>query len=60
MHSNWHASGALKKFGLEDIGNRYRSAGDIKRFKKCIVHLIISLSARKNGGYFQAVIRLGR
>ncbi|MGG7219038.1 CDP-glycerol glycerophosphotransferase family protein [Bacillus sp. ATD] len=30
----WHASGALKKFGLEDIGNRYRSAGDIKRFKK--------------------------
>lgn len=30
----WHASGALKKFGLEDIGNHYRSAGDIKRFKK--------------------------
>ncbi|MCY8620468.1 CDP-glycerol glycerophosphotransferase family protein [Bacillus spizizenii] len=30
----WHASGALKKFGLEDIGNRYRSADDIKRFKK--------------------------
>ncbi|MGO1135277.1 CDP-glycerol--glycerophosphate glycerophosphotransferase [Bacillus subtilis] len=30
----WHASGALKKFGLEDIGNRYRSTGDIKRFKK--------------------------
>ncbi|ASB87148.1 CDP-glycerol--poly(glycerophosphate) glycerophosphotransferase [Bacillus sonorensis] len=30
----WHANGALKKFGLEDIGNRHRTASDIKRFKK--------------------------
>ncbi|MEH6972115.1 CDP-glycerol glycerophosphotransferase family protein [Bacillus sp. JJ675] len=30
----WHANGALKKFGLEDIGNRRRTPSDMKRFKK--------------------------
>lgn len=30
----WHANGALKKFGLEDIGNCRRTSADIKRFKK--------------------------
>ncbi|AJO20202.1 MULTISPECIES: CDP-glycerol--glycerophosphate glycerophosphotransferase [Bacillus] len=30
----WHANGALKKFGLEDIGNYRRTSADIKRFKK--------------------------
>lgn len=28
----WHASGAIKKFGLEDQSNRYRSAKAQKRF----------------------------
>ncbi|MCY9262138.1 CDP-glycerol glycerophosphotransferase family protein [Bacillus haynesii] len=30
----WHANGALKKFGLEDVGNLHRTPADIKRFKK--------------------------
>ncbi|MFO6497712.1 MULTISPECIES: CDP-glycerol glycerophosphotransferase family protein [Bacillus] len=30
----WHANGALKKFGLEDVANKHRTAADIKRFKK--------------------------
>ncbi|MCY8757779.1 CDP-glycerol glycerophosphotransferase family protein [Bacillus haynesii] len=30
----WHANGALKKFGLEDIGIQHRTVRDIKRFKQ--------------------------
>ncbi|WP_062354086.1 CDP-glycerol glycerophosphotransferase family protein [Bacillus kwashiorkori] len=30
----WHAAGAIKKFGLEDESNKYRSPKAMKRFKK--------------------------
>ncbi|MFT0801536.1 CDP-glycerol glycerophosphotransferase family protein [Bacillus swezeyi] len=30
----WHANGALKKFGLEDVSNKHRTVADLKRFEK--------------------------
>lgn len=30
----WHAAGAIKKFGLEDLSVKERSRGAVKRFKK--------------------------
>src|SRR5699024_2172673 len=47
----WHANGAFKRFGLEDLSNKKRSASAIRRFRKVynnFTHIIVSSKHMEN------------